>query len=51
MCKMSLWLDQFSKNNSDDKFHPIPNSIELALVGWTPAIFECFGRGLNMLIW
>ena len=34
MCKISLWLDQFSLNTSEDKFHQIPNSIELSSAGW-----------------
>ena len=36
MCKISLWLDEFYLNYSEDDFHLIPNSIKLSLVGQVP---------------
>ena len=36
MCKISLWLHQFSLNYSEYIFYRIPNSIESSLVGRAP---------------
>ena len=41
MYKISLWLVQFSLDYSEDKFHRIPNSIELSLVGRAPGQYYC----------
>ena len=35
-----MWLDQFSLNYSDDRFHRILNSIELSLVGWVSFVAD-----------